>query len=62
MRDKTQNGRNQNRTQSQDTLPKPKSQNQDFTQSNTTNSPTANSAGNVTEEAIDVLSFVGFKL
>ena len=62
MRDKTQNGRNLSRTQPQDSSPKPESQNKDFTQSNTTNNPTANSAGNVTDEAIDVLSFVGFKL
>ena len=62
MRDHKQGFINLHLKQPQDTSSKSENQVKDVTHPNSTNNQTATSATKVTEEAIDVLSLMGFKL
>lgn len=62
MRDRKKSLANLSRNQSRDNSLKSEKNLKDLTQSNATKSQTANSVVNVTDEAVDVLSLMGFKL
>lgn len=62
MRDTPKNSGNLNRNQPQDNTPTPETRGKNFIQLDTTKKPPAERARNATDEAIDVLSFMGFKL
>ena len=62
MRDTPKNSGNLNRNQPQDSTPTSETHGKDFIQLATTKKPPAERAQNATDEAIDVLSFMGFKL
>lgn len=62
MRNNTQTGRNIARNQPRESTFNPKEKTKDSSQPNVGTSQAPSPATQVSEEAIDVLSFVGFKL
>lgn len=62
MRHRKKSPANLRRNQPRDNSLKPESHLKDSAQSNSAKSQAAHSVANVTEEAVDVLSLMGFKL